>query len=459
MLHCPLTSFLLTQKNGDDSKRPTSSVTSNSQASILTTELRQVVTNSGWLLFDRAFRLLLGLFVGAWMARYLGPSQFGELSYAIAFIALFQSIATLGLDGVVVRDLARDRNQAPAILGSVVRIRFAAGVIAWLVSIIGIVLVRPDDFIALQLVTVIGASVIFQAADTIDLWFQSQGQNRRTVGVKLFSYFIANGIKIGLILFEAPLIAFGAVTAVEVFLSATGLAYAYRRYPTDHEWKSVDVVVVKRLATQAWPYLVSSIAIYCYLRIDQIMIREMLDEAALGLYSAATTVANLWHFVPTTVAIGLAPYIARKCSEGGAAYDAALILVFRCAAVAALIISVTVAALASPLIRLLYGDEYAMAGQILTIKIFCNIPVFLGVVQSLWILNEGLGRVMLVRTALGAAAAVALNLALIPRLGLIGAAWSSLCAFVIADMIVILYYSPKIFFMQFGIRKPSLPGD
>jgi len=68
-------------------------------------QLRKAIGNTGWLLFDRILRMLIGVTVGAWVARYLGPALFGELAYIIAFIAFFQVIAGLEADGFIVRDI------------------------------------------------------------------------------------------------------------------------------------------------------------------------------------------------------------------------------------------------------------------------------------------------------------------------------------------------------------------
>ncbi len=88
--------------------------------------LHAIIHNTGWL-WDKALRLGLGLLVGAWVARYLGPSQYGELTYVVAFVAFFQTISLLGLNGVAIRDMARDREASPVILGTVFRLRLITG--------------------------------------------------------------------------------------------------------------------------------------------------------------------------------------------------------------------------------------------------------------------------------------------------------------------------------------------
>ena len=68
-------------------------------------ELRNILGNINWLTAGIIFKDIVGLFVIAWVARYLGPEQFGLMNYAIAFVVLFSSLSTLGLDNIVIRNI------------------------------------------------------------------------------------------------------------------------------------------------------------------------------------------------------------------------------------------------------------------------------------------------------------------------------------------------------------------
>jgi len=74
--------------------------------------------NTSWLLVEKLLRIFVGLFVGVWIARYLGPENFGILSYSQSFVAIFSVIATLGLDNIVVRDLLNEKKKINIILGT-----------------------------------------------------------------------------------------------------------------------------------------------------------------------------------------------------------------------------------------------------------------------------------------------------------------------------------------------------
>lgn len=72
---------------------------------------RRYFANTSWLFAEKILRMVVGLFVGVWVARYLGPERFGLLSYAQSFVGLFSAFATLGLDEIVVRELVKDESK------------------------------------------------------------------------------------------------------------------------------------------------------------------------------------------------------------------------------------------------------------------------------------------------------------------------------------------------------------
>ena len=389
--------------------------------------IRRALGNTSWLLFDRVLRMLIGVTVGAWVARYLGPTQFGELAYIIAFIAFFLVIAGLEADGFVVRDLARKQEDAAVILGTSLRLRIIIGVICWLAASILMYLFHPDDRQLCLLVIIVGAMLVFQTSDTIDLWFASQSQSKRTVLAKSVSYFFSNGIRVLLLLGKAPLIAFAGVICLESAALAVALIVAYRRFPTDGRWRA-DMVQAKRLLHLCWPFMGSGVMITAYMRIDQIMLKEMLGERELGIYAVALTLSQVWNVIPATLVASLAPFVARKKSRGEAEYRDALVILFRFFAIVAFI-AAGLTALASPwIVGFLYGAEYRSSAGVLSVLVFVIVFVFQGLAQSLWLVNDNVRIVNLIGTFLAALISIVANLILIRKFGIMGAAFSYLLA-------------------------------
>lgn len=410
-------------------------------------DVSAVINNTGWLLFDRLIRMLLGLLVGAWVARYLGPAQFGELAYVIAFVAFFQAIVSLGTDGIVVRDIVRNPDMAPLLLGTAFALRVSTGVVCWFAAVGGMIIMNGVDDPRVVLTALVAGAVVFQAVDIVDLWFQSQSQSRRTVLAKLAAYFISNACKVYLILIHAPLVSFAAVMALDFLASALALAVAYRGLRTSSRWE-VRWSLARELISHAWPFALSGVAIIAYVRIDQLVIGQILGGSALGVYSAALSLSQLWQFVPMTVATSLAPYLARKKAQSEQAYDATLQRMFRLFALMAILIAIVVALLAPALVEKLYGAQYSSAVGVLQVHVVSNVFLFLGVAQGLWLINEGLAKLSLYKAAIGALVSIAGNLLLVPHYGIMAAAVVTVIAQFLSSVVSNAIFAKKIFRMQ-----------
>ena len=406
-----------------------------------------ILQNSGWLLLDKMLRLALGLLVGAWVARYLGPTQYGELAYVLAYIAFFQTVTTLGLDGIVVRDIAQNKDQANAVLGTAFALRLGVGFICWLAAIGSMAWQNGLHDRSVVLTALAGGSLVFQAADTVDLWFQSQSQSRRTVFAKLTAYLVSSGVKVALILNSAPLVAFAAVMALDGLTAAIGLAVAYKQFPCNKRW-SRAASTARQLLTESWPFILGGISIVVYMRIDQIMIKEMLGAQQLGIYAAVLPLATLWQFIPMMLNASLAPFVARKKAESEAAYWLTLQKIFKAYALLGWLVCIPTVALANLAVGILFGPQYHQGSMVLSIYVFTNLFINMGVAQGLWLLNERRAIISLAKTVVGAVIAIVGNWLLIPHFGITGVAVVAVAAQLTSAVFMNLLFSKRIFFMQ-----------
>ncbi len=389
-------------------------------------QLQAILGNSGWLLADKAVRMAIGLCVGVWLARYLGPERFGKFNYAIAFVALFTPVANLGLDGIVVRELVRHPERKQQILGSAFALRLIAGLLAFILVLLAILIFHPRDAASQALVAIIAAGMLFQSFDIADLWFQSQMQSRYSVLAKNGAFLVLTLAKIWLILSRAEVTAFAWVSTLELALGACGLCFAFGS--TGNRWLDLRPAWPAALAVlrESWPLFLSALAAALYLRIDQVMLAEMVGEREVGLYSAAVRLSELWYLVPPIVVSSVMPYLTEARARSQELYYQRLQQLLNLLVRVAYAVAIPVTLLAVPLVGLIYGDAYAAAGPVLAIHIWAVVFVFLGAAASPWIINERLTKLFLYQTGAGAVANVALNLYLIPRYGAIGAAVATL---------------------------------
>jgi PST family polysaccharide transporter len=436
--------------------------------------LFRVLKNSGWLVFDALLRGVTALVIGAWIARYLGPEQFGKLTYVLAYLMFFQVIANLGMDGIVIRDIVnldavtnptlekyndghkqeqKNKIEIGGILGTTFALRFLVGIFCWVLAVGGMWALYGWNSENVILTALAGGCLVFQAANTIDLWFQSQNQSRKTVLAKFCAFLVTNGLRVAFIFGELPLVSFAVAMFIEFLITAVALGYAYKKMPCGSLW----VFDIKRtglkLIKESWPFVISGISITMYMRIDQVMVANMLGEKELGLYSAAIILASMWYVLPTIACTSLLPTFSLSKSINQGLYLERMVKLFRFLLILSVCISIFVYCFSGELIHFFYGDQFKESAVLLKILIFTTIPVFMGVGQGIWSINEKKSKHYLMQTISGGIVCVILNIILVPRYGLEGAAISLLIAQFTAAFILNAIIEKDLFKMQFGMYK------
>ena len=412
--------------------------------------------NTGWLFGDRILRMAVGVAVTAALARYLGPKDFGVLNYAIAFVALFGSLAACGLDQTLVRELVRYPNMRDETLGAGFCLRFAASAVSTVLCFGAAVLVNRDSRVAI-VTLIVSLTLFFQGFDVFDLYFQSQVQSKFTVIARNSSLLIMAAIRLLLIWRHASLAAFASCNLVESILMAVALWIAFK--VTDgrvSQWR-YSLARAEKLLADSWPMIVSGMAIMIYMRIDVVMLEKMRGAAAVGTYAAATRLSELWYFIPVAIVSSVSPLIIRSRVNPDL-YLSMLQQLFSAMVLISLPIAFVMTAISPFVVVKLFGPSYAAAGPILAVHVWAAVFVFLGTAQLPWDTTENLLKLLLLRTTAGAATNVLLNLVLIPRYAGLGAAIATVLSYALASVFGNALFSRtrKIFAMQ--LRAFRLAG-
>ncbi len=389
---------------------------------------RRIVANTGWLVTDNVINVVAGLFVGAWVARYLGPAMYGVYNYALAFVLLFSPIVGLGLKDIVVRDIVRSPARRHEILGTSFGLQSSAAVVTLALAVLVARFARPGDTVILWLVGILAARFLFQAVgDTLDFWFQSQVQAKYTVWARNIGLVLISVAKIGLILGGASLVAFGAAALSQAAITAAALVIFYLvSRQTLSSWRP-NLHTAKELLRSSHPLIVSAVAITIYMRVGQVILGTLASEEQVGLYSAAARLSELWYFAPVAISSSVFPAIVRSLqTESHEKFARRMQLYYDVMAGLAYAVAIPTVILAPFLVRVLFGSDYLGAVPILRIHILAYVFISLGVARSRWLVAEDNIRFGMAATLLGAVVAIILNLILIPRYGGMGVAWAVL---------------------------------
>tara|TARA_B100002049_G_scaffold125049_1_gene92543 strand:- start:321 stop:1628 length:1308 start_codon:yes stop_codon:yes gene_type:complete len=391
---------------------------------------RKYFANTSWLLGERILRMAISLFVGIYVARYLGPERFGLLSYALSFVWLFSSLASFGLDDILVRELVQHPEQRNNLLGTVFWLK-VCGTAVMGIAIAAVLQFMAEDQRTSWMIVIIAFGFLFQATNVIEFYFQAQVQSKFTVRAQVVQLLITSLFKIYLVWNKAELVWFALALMLDQAVVAVLFLLMYHWKIEWFPFFSFQWKHAKKLMIDAWPLIFTGMVVSVYMKIDQVMLKEMLDAKAVGVYASAVKLCEAWYFVPTAVMASLFPAVieARKKSE--TVYDERIQKLYDLMVWGSVAIALPTTLLADWVILILYGTDFQEAADVLRIYIWAGVFVSLGVASSKWLVTENLQRYLFYRTALGAVLNISCNLWLIPIYGIRGAVFATLISYFI----------------------------
>lgn len=423
--------------------------------------LRKVSINSAWLLLEKLVRSVMTIFIGALVVKQLGPEQYGQIAYVVAIVSLFQSIASLGLEGVLVREIvvidATNKNglidnknndgkisiktgfdniNTQLLISAAFSVRLIVGVALLILSIILVGFLKEWSQNAIMLTILMGGPLVFQASDIFDLWNQSRLNSKLTAILKILSYILSNSFRIYLISIDAATIWFAAAFFVEASVVAIGLYLAFTHDNKLQYNIKIQTKIIRNLIKETWPVSIASLAAAVYTRFDQISLENYLGTVELGIYSSALLFATATYFLPGIICASIMPEAVKAKRDNYNKY----LKIMRYTYSILLFISLSIFAItyvaADLIFSVFYTVEFAEGVAVLKLYALTNIPVYMGVAHGIWMVNDKKLIMSVYRAILGAVTAIVLCLLFVPEYGMTGAVYSTMSALIVSDVIV-----------------------
>jgi O-antigen/teichoic acid export membrane protein len=391
-------------------------------------KLQKVIGNTGWLLSEKCVQVIVGFLVGAWTAQYLGPERYGHLSYAFAFVGLFSTISILGLDIVGVREMVRTPKEKDTLVGTCLSLMVSAGILLSCLIIGTIFIVRPDDGLAQCLVAITALGTPFLAGNAIDFWFQSQVKSKYSTYARTTVLLLFSLVRIGLIVTKAELTTFAWISLVEIIVRASATLLVYGRTGNEIQKLQFSLTTARTLLKSSWPLILSSFVYLLYMRIDQIMIGEMMGSHELGIYSVAVRISEGWWIIPSAICASIFSDIVKSGTTNDILYYARLQKLYNTLVAIAYSLCIPVTLLSGVIIRLLFGPAYAKSGPVLAVLVWTGVFSSIGSARIIYLSSKNWNGLELLLISWGCIVNIAMNIVLIPRYGAMGAAVSTCVA-------------------------------
>ena len=403
--------------------------------------LQKYLKNTGWLILARVGSLLIKVVVGFAIANYLGKDQNGLLNYPQAFVAFFIAAAALGLDGFTTRELLKHPEKRDELLGTSLRLKLIGGLAAMPLIYLGY-LINQSFFTPTQTplsyILIIGLSGVSQAFYITDSYFQSTVQAKYVTFTQIFGNLVSALIKLTLILNHAELIWFVWAIFFDTVILAFGYLHFYQKKADRlSKWK-YNKSLGKHLLANSWPLAFSAILVSLYMKIDQLMVDNYLGSGELGIYSTVVQLSESWYFIPVAIVTSVFPAIMNAKRDDPNRYQKRLQNMYDLMVWMSLSIAI-VTTFVSPLAyRIIYKEEFWSGAPVLSVHVWAGIFVFLGSASSQYLIAEGYTKISLIRTGVGAVVNIALNIYLIPKYGIMGAAIATLAAYFVATFFILI---------------------
>jgi len=407
---------------------------------------RKYLHNFSWIFVDRVVRMAMVLGTTVIVSRYLGVERIGQLNYALAIVSIAMVFTSLGANEVVSRDLVRHPERRDELMGSTFAIKLFGGVLLNIGLLLYVFLKGLDSF-TIMLVMITASAELLKWSTVIDNYFMAEVRGNVAAKVNIASTVFASGYKLLLVWMEAPLLWFAWGYFAETISYTIGFLWMYRRCGLHYrDWKPTWRMV-RYIMDQSWPMLVYGFALQAQLKVDQVMIKDILSRELgetfahieLGQYSVAVKMLEAIAFLPLVVQAAVAPAIAKARIINLELYHERLTNQYRLMFCLFLVTAIPMYFLSEWVIVLLYGQEFHEAGVLLSLFAFRLIFAFMGVAKGSFITNEGLFKFSLVTSVIGAVVNIGLNTWLIPLIGSRGAIWASVASFLVSIFIVDLF--------------------
>ncbi len=408
---------------------------------------KRYFANTGWMFFGQMFNLGLSFCIGIWMARYLGPENYGILNYVLAFVGLFAFIADLGVNSILNRELVKFPEKRDELLGTALRLKIGGGIVAFLVTVCVVFFTNASPMIR-GLVILYSLTFVLQAVNVISTFFQARVEAKNNVRSQIISSSISSVLKIFMILSGFGVIWLMLIYVLDSIWLGIALMVAYRRSGLEIRSWNFSWIVAKRMLSDSWLLMLTSVSISIYMRIDQVMIKQMVNETAVGLYSAATKLSEVWYVIPMTICPSLFSAIVNSRKIDKNLYFSRLKKLFFLMLFLAIVVATSITLLAKPIISILFGSAYMGSVSALRIYVWSVIGTFLGVVIGQYLITENYSKIYFLITVFGAIANVILNILLIPKMGINGAALATVVSYLVVVLSLLFFRKTRTDFLK-----------
>lgn len=404
--------------------------------------VRKHLKNMSWMVVAKITSMVISFLATAYIARNLGPHNYGQLSYALSFVGIFSFFAPLGIDQILHRDLIKHSDRKNEYLGSALVLRIISSTISVIICVVSAFIMSPKD-VSLLLIFITSLSFLLGSFQLLGHEFQAKLQSKYPSILNISVVLLLNILKIVVIFLDRGVIYLACIVILEPLLYSLGYIYLKSKIYQDLKSIRFNKTIAFSILRDSYPLIFASAFFAIYSRIDQVMLKNMINSEAVGLYDSAVRISELSYFLPQILLLSLYPPIvnAKKISEEFYRKRLKKLLIFLTAASVSISLFTTI--FAKYLLLIIFSSSFLGALPALYICLWSTVGASLNALSQQILLTENLTKNMTLVTFLGMVVNVILNLILIPIYGISGAAFATLISYTIPFLSLFLFKNTR----------------
>lgn len=394
----------------------------------------KIIKNASWIVGCKIAQSVLSFIVTMLTARFLGPSNYGLVSYAASIVAFVAPIVQLGLGNIQVQELVNDKENEGKIVGTTLCFSFFSAIFCYIGIISFAMIANASEQETIIVCALYGIILFFQGAELIQYWFQANYLSKYASIVSLIAFFLVTIYKVILLIIQADIYLFAVANAIDYFIILLALLGVYKHL--GGRKLSFSFVLGRKMLAKSRYYIVANMMVAIFSQADRIMLKLMIDDASTGIYSAAMSCAGLANFVFIAIIDSFRPLIYENYKISHDKFEHSVSQLYSIIIYLSLAECVVITLLAKYVVAVIYGEAYLGAVAPLQIGVWYSTFSFIGNIRNIWILAEGKQRWVWIINLSGVVANVVGNLLLIPIWGVTGAAIATLATQIFTNVIV-----------------------
>ena len=378
--------------------------------------------------------------IGVFTARYLGPTSYGLISYAASIVAFFLPIMQLGFSSTLVREIVNQPEREGQVLGT----SLVLNIISSIACVIGITtfsfLSTPTETETIVVCGLYSLSLVFQASEMIQYWFQAKLLSKYPSIVSLVAYVVVSLYKVYILIAGKSVRWFAVTHVIEACIIASALLIIYLK--CGKQKLSFSFELAKEMFSRSKHYISAAMMVVVFQQTDRLMLKWMLNETETGYYSASLTCLGITGFVFMAIIDSARPSILESKKRSEKEYAEKLTMLYTVVNLLSLAQSIAMTVFAKMIIGIIFGADFLPASRVLQVAVWYTAFGYYGTVRNVWILAEEKQQYLWKINLAGATLNVVLNFILIPILGGVGAAIASLATQLFTNVVLCFVIKP-----------------